>query len=74
MLNQVSFPSGIGRDSAWPHVLYHSSCFVYVMVLLAQNDFQCFRLLIELFASMKMPSESMTILSAYMISTSKGSL
>lgn len=62
MVNHVSFSSGIGRDSAWPHVLYYSSCFVYIMVLLAQNDCQCFRLLIELFASMRMPFECMTVL------------
>lgn len=38
MVNRYLFSFCIERDSAWPRVLYHSSCFVYLMVLLAQND------------------------------------
>lgn len=72
MVNRVSLSFCIERDSAWPRVLHHSSCFVYLMVLLWLC--QCFRLLIELTPSTRMSSECMSIvLSACTVSKAKGS-
>lgn len=34
-VNQVSFSPSL---EAWPHMRVHSSCFVYIMALLAQNN------------------------------------
>lgn len=38
----MTFSSDIGSISAWSHLLYHSSCFVYLMVLVARMAMSVF--------------------------------